>query len=101
MKLFSMPEVQSQFRKYKQDTGFSCSEMGTIIYYGCSTVSNWYAGNRTLSVDAYIALYALLEHEGYFPSCGIENYEDYINLQALEQIKQKHAQCAAQGDTNV
>lgn len=91
MKLFSMPEVQSQLIKYKQDTGYSGAEIGDIIYHSAVTVCGWCSGYRTLSVQAYIALYALLEHEGYLPSCGIENYSDYLNLQALEQIKQKHA----------
>jgi hypothetical protein len=91
MKLFSKQEVTDLFRKFKDETGYSYMDISSIIYYNRQTVTFWYLGLRAIGPEAYIALYALLEHEGYLPSCGIENYGDYINLQALEEVKQKHA----------
>ena len=101
MKIISEEEMIEVLRQYKENEGFSLPEISGVIFFAPRSIYQWLGGVRRLSMDAYFALWCLLEHEGYLPSCHIENYERFINLELLEQIKQKHAQCAAQGDTNV
>lgn len=89
MKLPSRQEITELLIKYKQDTGFGFKELSSILYFCGSSICNWTLGNRFINTEAYIAVFTLLEHEGYLPSCGLEDYSDHINLQALDEIKKK------------
>lgn len=91
MKIISEEEMIEVFRQYKENEGFSLPEISSVIFFAPRSIYQWLTGFRRLSLGAYFALWCLLEHEGYLPSCQIENYERFINLELLEQIKQKHA----------
>jgi transcriptional regulator with XRE-family HTH domain len=91
MKIISEEEMIEVFRQYKKNEGLTMSEISSVIFFSPCSIYQWFNGYRRLSMDAYFALWCLLEHEGYLPSCHIENYERFINLELLEQFKQKHA----------